>query len=49
MKKSMKILSLVLVLVMAVLSLASCSKYNALKSAFEKEGYEENSNLETVA
>lgn len=49
MKKSMKILSLVLVLVMAVLSLASCSKYNALKSAFEKAGYEENSNLETVA
>ena len=49
MKKSMKILSLVLVLVMAVLSLASCSKYNALKSAFEKEGYEENTDLESMS
>ena len=46
MKKSMKILSLVLVLVMAVLSLASCSKYNALKSAFEKKDYVENTDLE---
>lgn len=49
MKKSMKILSLVLVLVMAVLSLASCSKYGALKSAFEKAGYEENTKLEDEA
>ena len=46
MKKSLKVLSLVLVLVMAVLTLASCSQYNALKSAFEKNGYEENTDLE---
>lgn len=49
MKKSLKVLSLVLVLVMAVLSLTSCSKYNALKSAFEKEGYEENTDLESMS
>ncbi|HBJ18723.1 MAG TPA: hypothetical protein DDY70_03120 [Clostridiales bacterium] len=49
MKKSLKVLSLVRVLVMAVLSLASCSKYNALKSAFEKEGYEENADLESMS
>ncbi len=49
MKKSLKVLSLVLVLVMAVLTLASCSQYNALKSAFEKNGYEENTKLEDTA
>ena len=48
MKKSLKVLSLVLVLVMAVLTLASCSQYNALKSAFEKNDYEENTDLETT-
>lgn len=49
MKKSLKVLSLVLVLVMAVLSLASCSKYSALKSAFENAGYKENTALENTA
>ena len=49
MKKSLKVLSLVLVLVMAVLTLASCSQYNALKSAFEKNGFEENAKLEDLA
>ena len=48
MKKSLKVLSLVLVLVMAVLTLASCSQYNALKSAFEKNDYEENTDLEAT-
>ena len=43
MKKITKILSVILVLVVATTLLASCSsKYSALKSAFEAKGFEEN-------
>lgn len=48
MKKSLRIVSIVLVAVMLVLSLASCSKYSALQKAFEKEGYKENKTLDSV-
>lgn len=39
MKKTIKILALLLVLVMSVVCLASCSTYGSIKKAFEKEGY----------
>ena len=39
MKKSVKILALMLVLVMTVTALVSCSKYNAIKADFEEAGY----------
>lgn len=49
MKKTLRIVSLVLVVAMALLALVSCSKYSALQKAFEKEGYKENEKLEKVA
>ena len=49
MKKTVKILSFLLVFVMMAVVLTSCSKYSALKSAFENKGYKENTSLEGVA
>lgn len=50
MKKLTKILSVVMVLVMATMLLASCSsKYSALKSAFEAKGFEENTTFTGVS
>ena len=39
MKKSLKIISLLLVLVMSVVLLASCSTYGKIQKAFEENGY----------
>ncbi len=49
MKKTAKIVSIMLVVIMAVMTLVSCSKYPSLKSAFEKKGYKENTQLEDVS
>lgn len=47
MKKFSKLLAMLLIVVSAI-SLAACSsKYGALKSAFEKEGYTESEQVET--
>ena len=50
--KTLRIVALVLVLAMSVMMLASCSKYNSIKSDFEDAGYtlqnEDNEKTETV-
>lgn len=46
MKKTLRIVSIVLVAVMLVLALVSCSKYPALQKAFEEKGYKVNEKLE---
>lgn len=49
MKKSVKIIAMALLLVSVLVMLVSCSKYSALKKAFEKEGYAENEDFNAVA
>lgn len=48
MKKTLRIVSIVLVAVMLVLALVSCSKYSALQKAFEEKGYKVNEKLDGV-
>lgn len=50
MKKVTRIVALTMMLVLCVAALTACSnKYPQLKSAFEKEGFEENQAVEGVA
>lgn len=50
MKKSVRFLSLALVIVMVALMFTSCgSKYSALKKAFEDKGYSENTTFTGVS
>lgn len=49
MKKLTRVLALVLLVAAAATLLVSCNKYPALKKAFEKEGYKENTALENVS
>lgn len=49
MKKTTRILTFILLAVLCLVTLTSCGKYNALRKAFEKEGYEENQTVEGVA
>ncbi len=50
MKNAVRVLSLVLVLVMAATMFVSCSnKYSKLQKAFEDKGYEENTALEDTS
>lgn len=50
MKKSVRILSLALVIVMVALMFTSCgSKYPALKKAFEEKGYTENTSFTGIS
>ena len=52
MRKTLRIVALVLVLAMSVMMLASCSKYKSIKSDFEDAGYtmqnEENEKTGTI-
>lgn len=49
MKKTVRIVSLLLLAALCAVLLVSCSKYPSLKKAFEKEGYEENEKLGSLA
>lgn len=49
MKKTTRILTFILLAVLCLVTLTSCGKYNALRKAFEEEGYEENQTVEGVA
>lgn len=49
MKKMTRVLALVLLVAAAATLLVSCTKYPSLKKAFEKEGYKENTALESVS
>ena len=49
MKKLTRVLALVLLVAATATLLVSCNKYPALKKAFEKEGYKENTALENVS
>ena len=49
MKNLSRVLALVLLVAAMATLLVSCNKYPSLKKAFEKEGYKENTTLESVS